>query len=136
MPKKLYHVKLTKTKELRLEKHVSQGQKTARSITRARILLLAHDQQTDEEIVEILGTSLATVHRVRKQYNEEGLDRVLQEKSRSGAPSKVDARVEAQLTMIACSKPPEGRKRWTLRLLAGKLVELELVDSIAPNTGS
>lgn len=134
MPKKLHCVNLTKNELSRLQDHVCQGKKSARSINRARILLLANGQKTDEEIAKILDVSLPTVHRVRKQYNEESLDSILCEKSRSGAPTKVDARLEAQLSMLACSDPPEGHKRWTLRLLAEKLVELELTDSIAPNT--
>ena len=134
MPRKLYPVNLKKTEKSQLNEYVNQGQKSARSINRARILLLSNDQNTDEEITEILGVSLPTVHRIRKRYNEKGLEGVLEDKARSGAPTKVDARVEAQLSMIACSDPPEGYKSWTLRLLANKLVEMELIDSIAPNT--
>ena len=131
MPKKLYCIKLKKAEKNRLKEYVTQGQKSARSINRARILLLSNDQKTDQEIANVLDTSLLTVHRVRKRYNEKGLEGVLEDKARSGAPTKVDARVEAQLSMIACSDPPEGRKRWTLRLLADKLVELELIDCIS-----
>ena len=131
MPKKLYHIELKKSEKVRLQEYVTQGQKSARAINRARILLLSNDQQTDEEITNVLGVSLPTVHRVRKRYNEDGLNSILQEKSRSGAPGKVDARLEAQLSMLACSEPPEGHNRWTLRLLADKLVELEFIDSIS-----
>lgn len=131
MAKKLYHIELTKSEKVRLQEYVTQGKKSARAINRVRILLLSNEQKTDEEIANVLGVSLPTVHRVRKRYNEEGLTSILEEKYRSGAPAKVDARVEAQLSMIACSEPPEGHSRWTLRLLADKLVELELVDSIS-----
>jgi transposase len=80
----------------------------------------------DEEIAETLGISLATVYRIRKGYHQEGLARIFKEKPRSGAPSKVDGRLEAQLTTLACSDPPEGYAHWTHRLLADKLVSLEL----------
>jgi len=67
----------------------------------------------------------------KKRYFEGGLDFALHEKARSGAPLKMDGRIEAQLTLLACSDPPEGRSRWTVRLLADKLVEMEVVDSIS-----
>lgn len=134
MPKRLYHVKLKKTEKKKLKSYVNQGQKSARSITRARILLLADQQKSDEEISKTLGVSLKTIYRIRKGYRQGDLDSILQERSRSGAPIKIDARVEATLTLLACSNPPEGRKRWTLRLLADKLVSLQLIDSISPNT--
>jgi transposase len=78
---------------------------------------------TDDEIAETLGVGLATVYRVRKRYHAFGWEKALQETPRSGAPSKIDGRVEATLTMLACSDPPEGCGRWTLQLLAQKLVE-------------
>lgn len=131
MSKKLYHIELKKSERIRLQEYVRQGQRSARAINRVRILLLSDEQKTDEEIANVLEVSILTVQRVRKSYNEEGLTSILKEKSRSGAPAKIDARVEAQLSMIACSEPPEGRSRWTLRLLADKLVKLELVDSIS-----
>lgn len=74
---------------------------------------------------------MATVYRVRKRYHEVGLSEALAEKLRSGAPSKIDGRAEATLTMLACSDPPKGYGRWTLQLLADKLVELEVIDSIS-----
>ena len=69
--------------------------------------------------------------RIRKRYCESGLDSALHEKARSGAPPKIDGRIEAQLVLLACSEPPDGRSRWTVRLLADKLVEMEVVESFS-----
>lgn len=114
-----------------LNLYLRRGKSSARSLTRARILLLADEGRLDEEIVEVLKVSRTTVNRIRKRYCEGGLEFALHEKTRSGAPPKIDGRVEAKLTLLACSEPPEGRSKWTLRLLADKLVELEAVDSIS-----
>lgn len=114
-----------------LHQYLRRGRSSARSLTRARILLLADEGRSDEEIIEALKVSRTTVNRIRKRYCQGGLDFALHEKPRSGAPPKIDGRIEAQLTLLACSDPPEGRSRWTLRLLADKLVELESVDSIS-----
>ena len=71
---------------------------------------------------------------MRKNYHEHGLEKALQEKVRSGAPSKIDGRLEATLTMLACSTPSEGSARWTLRLLTDKLIELKAIDAISIET--
>ena len=107
------------------------GKSSARSQTRARILLLADEGRDDDEITDILKVSKSTVSRIKKRYCDGGLDFALNEKPRSGAPLKMDGRIEAQLTLLACSDPPEGRSKWTVRLLADKLVEMEVVDSIS-----
>lgn len=131
MRKKVYQVNLTEPEREQLLQDINQGKKSARSLTRARVLLLAHEQWIDEAITKALKVSMATVARVRKRYCQEGLEAALLDKPRSGAPPKVNSRLEAQLSALACSEPPEGQARWTLRLLADKLVELELVDSIS-----
>jgi transposase len=131
MPKKNYYLTLSDEEYIRLRQHVRDGRKSARTINRARILLLSDEQVSDEEICQQLDVGRTTVYRVRQKYHEGGLALALQEKPRSGAPSKIDGRLEATLTMLACSDPPEGYGRWTLQLLADKLVDLEIVDSIA-----
>jgi len=131
MPKKLYEIKLKKAERTRLKNYVKSGQKSARAIIRARILLLSNEGKTADEIMSALGTSRPTISRIRKRYVEEGLEFILKEKPRSGKPSKIDSRLETQLATIACSEPPKGISKWTLQLLANKLVELELVDSIS-----
>lgn len=131
MPEKIYPIKLSEAERQQLQKYVKQGKKSARAMNRARILLLADEQQTDEEITKVLGVNRTTIYRVRKEYRAVGVNKALEEKPRSGAPVKIDGRVEATLTMLACSEPPEGYGRWTLQLLADKLVELEVVESIS-----
>lgn len=129
--KKLYSVRLKEEEREELSQYLRRGKSSARSLTRARILLLADEERPDEEIAEALKISKSTANRIRKRYCEGGLKFALHEKARSGAPSKIDSRVEAQLSLLACSEPPGGRSKWTLRLLADRLVELEVVDSIS-----
>jgi putative transposase len=129
--KTIFIVRLKTRDREDLNRYLRRGKSSARSLTRARILLLADEGHSDKEIVEALKVSRTTVNRIRKRYCEGSLESALHEKTRSGAPPKIDGRVEAQLTLLACSEPPEGRSKWTLRLLADKLVELEVVDSIS-----
>jgi transposase len=129
--KRVYVVDLTEEEKDLLIRFLRKGKSSARSQTRARILLLSDDGLEDDEIVETLKVSKSTVSRIRKRYFEVGLDFALNEKPRSGAPKKIDGRVEAQLTLLACSDPPDGRSRWTVKLLTDRLVELGFVDSIS-----
>jgi transposase len=129
--KKLNIVHLNEQEREELRQYLRKGKSSARSLTRARILLLADDERDDEEIAETLKVSKSTIIRIRTRYCEGGLDSALHEKARSGAPSKIDGRIEAELTLLACSDPPDGRSKWTVRLLADKLVEIEVVDSIS-----
>ena len=129
--KRVHVVKLKEEERDELMQFLRKGKSSARSQTRARILLLSDEGLEDDEIAETLKVSKSTVSRIRKRYCEGGLDLALREKPRSGAPKKMDGRVEAQLTLLACSDPPEGRSRWTIRLLTDRLVELEVVDSIS-----
>ena len=110
-------------------------------LTRARILLKADQQErgpawTDAEIADALEVALKTVFNIRRRWVEDGLESAL-ERKRQGDPSKprkLDGKVEAKLVATCCGPPPKGRAKWTLRLLAAKLVELEAVDSISPET--
>jgi len=129
--KKIYCVRLKEDEREELSQYLRRGKSSARSLTRARILILADEGRPDDEIAEALKVSKSTANRIRKRYCEVGLEFALHEKARSGAPSKIDGRLEAQLTLLACSDPPEGRSKWTLRLLADRLVQLEVVDSIS-----
>jgi len=98
-------------------------------------LLLAErsgdQRRTDWQVAQAVLTSAATVKRTRRRFLEEGLDAALSEKPRPGRPPKITGEIEAQLTVLACSQPPEGHARWTLRLLANQLVELGYLDSIS-----
>ena len=108
MSQKIYSIKLDQADRQQLWNYVKQGERASRAITRARILLLADEQMSDEEIGTVLGVSRTTVYRVRKGYRKSGLKNALHDKLRSGAPSRIDGRVEATLSRLACSDPPEG----------------------------
>jgi transposase len=129
--KTIFVVNLTKEDREYLNQFIRRGKAPARSLTRARILLMADEGYSNKEIAEILKTTRPTVNRIRKRYFQEGLDSAINDKPRSGAPPKIDGRIEAQVTLLACSEPPEGRSAWTLQLLADKLVELNAIDSIS-----
>jgi len=120
---------------------VSAGVAAARKLTHARVLLQA-DQSTDgpgwtdERIGEALGVTPRTIEQIRRRFVEEGLEASLEPKKRPCPPVErmLDGAKEAKLVAVCCSKPPEGRRRWTLRLLADRLVELNIVDSICYET--
>lgn len=134
MPKKLYHVNFTQTEREQLETYVTQGKKPARSINRARILLLADANHSDTEITETLGICRQYVCKIRKQYvdgKHTNILHLLTEKPRPGQPMKVDSRVESHIATIACSDSPTGTQRWTLQMIADRLVELNIVDAIS-----
>jgi putative transposase len=134
MPKRRRKVHLTKPQRAELETFVAHGKKSAREINRARVLLLAEEEKSDRDIARLLGLSRGTVYNVRRKYQAKArrpLEEVLHDAPRSGRPIKLDSRVEAKATMIACSDPPEGRGRWTLHLIADKLVTLGATDSIS-----
>ena len=130
--KKLHIVRLKEEDREELKRYLRKGKSPARSLTRARILLLADEGLEDCQITEALKVSKSTVSRIRTRYCDGGLACALHEKPRSGAPPKIDGRTEAQLTLLACSEPPDGRSKWTVRLLADKLVEMEVIESISP----
>jgi len=132
--KRLHEVSLKEGEREELESFIRKGKASARSLTRARILLLADEGRSDKEIVDVLKVCRGTVRNTRDKYWKGGLDCALNEKPRSGAPPKIDGRVEAELTLLACSDPPEGRSRWTIMLLRDKLVEMGVVDSISHMT--
>lgn len=132
--KKLYNVKLNNKQRRQLKTLLSKGKHSARELIRARILLLADIGYGDEEIANTIDISISTVQRVRQRFFEEGLEKALKEKPRSGQPPKFTGKQKAKITAIACSTPPEGHSRWSLRLLADRIVELDIVDSISYRT--
>ncbi len=136
MPAKKYRVFLNGKERKYLRKLVNTGTDKARKLTRARILLLTDESPSgpcnkDKEIMDSLGVCAGTVAVTRERFVEEGIQGALNAKPRSGRPREFTGREEAKLTLIACSEPPEGRNRWSVRLLADKMVELEVVDSIS-----
>jgi transposase len=133
LPKKKYIVDLTNDEREELLQLIKRGKPSARKVNRARILLKANEGLTDDQIAAALNTGVATVERTGKRFVEENLG-ALNERRRSGQPPRLNGKQQAHLIAVACSKPPEGRERWTLRLLADQVVELGLADSIARET--
>ncbi|WP_422931909.1 IS630 family transposase [Singulisphaera sp. PoT] len=138
---KKYKVTLGSEERQALHDLIAAGRAAARKLTHARILLKADAAEggpawPDGRIAEALEVSDATVERVRQRFVERGLEAALDHKRRErpAREPKLDGRAEARLIALACSAPPEGRKSWTMRLPADKLVELEVVDSISDET--
>lgn len=132
-------VRLSAQQRRTLENFVRTGTRSAALRRRAQILLKADadgpDVWTDERIAEAFDTTRMTARRVRQQFVAEGLDATLHRKRPTGRQyRKLDGRQEAQLVALACSKAPEGHARWTMVLLADRLVEMKVIDSIDPAT--
>jgi transposase len=138
MGRNKYIVRLTPEERSELEKLVSTGKANARKITHARILLKVDadgPNWSDEKVQEALDVGTATVERIRKAFVEVDLESSLNRKRRSRTTErKLDGEQEAHLIALACSPSPEGHKRWTLRLLSDKMVELEYVDTLSYET--
>ena len=124
-------VKLTKNEIGSLKTLLTRGATSARTITRARILDLLHRRESPSAIATTLQVTPQTVFNVRARYLRAGLDSALCDRPRAGRPIRIDGKQRAQLTALACSTPPEGRARWTLRLLADKVVELGYCDHLS-----
>jgi transposase len=129
------HVELTAEQRTELEQLIRTGDAPARTNTRARILLLSDRSQgqkrRDQEVADAVMCSLSTVINVRRRFLTCGLKSALYDKGWPGAKPKFTGEVEAQLTMLACSEAPDGAARWTLRLLAERMIELGYVDYIS-----
>lgn len=136
---KRYTVRLTVEERESLEALVSKGRASARKIGHARVLLKVDvdgPNWTDQQTAEAFEIRANTVRDIRRRFVEDGLDAALERKRReeSPTPRKLDGAGEARLIALACGDPPEGRARWTLRLLAGQMVELAIVDGISHET--
>jgi transposase len=129
-----YAVTLSDEERTHLRALLRRGTASARRLTRARILLTADEDRTDGEVAETVGVGLATVHRIRQRCVEEGLEAALGERRRKGAPPKFTAKQHAHVIALACSSPPAGHARWTLRLLADRVVELGVVERCSYET--
>jgi transposase len=134
MSKKMFIVSLSDEDRQALQLYVNTGIHAARSINRARILLLADTGLSDPSIAKRVGVCKATVFNMRRRYCTTGLKTALDEKKRPGSPRHFTGRDEANLTVLACSNPPTGAQRWTVRLLADKLIELGTVETISHMT--
>jgi len=131
---KLYRVELTDEERAYLRELVSRGKVSARKVTRAHLLLCADEGKVDTAIAEALHVHVGTVERTRKRFVAGGLEQALNDRPRPGARPKMDGKQEAYLVALACSQPPEGREHWTMQLLADRLVQLKVVDSISDET--
>ena len=137
MRKKTWRVTLTDAERTTLHELIAGGEAPSRKLTHARILLKADESSggpgwSDRAITEALEISPPTVGRVRKRFVMEGLDTALNHRPpKAHRPPKLDGRQEAHLIALACSEPPTGHARWTLRLLADKMVELEYIDYVS-----
>ena len=131
MQKWKWIVDLSDEQRRELRSLVHKGKSSARRITRARVLLLAAEDRTDDEVAVALHTSRSTVERIRRRFVEHGLEAALSERPRPGAVTKLDERGQATLIALACSNPPEGRTSWTMQLLADELVVRRVVPAIS-----
>ena len=131
---KKYVVELSQAERAELEALTRKGKASVRRLKRALILLATDDGDVDDEIAAKVRVHRTTVEEIRKRFVEEGLDAALSERPRPGKAPLLDGRQEAYLIALACSEAPAGRSEWTLKLLAGRLVELEIVESISRET--
>jgi transposase len=138
--KKKYPVILSDTERDESKRLIATGTAPARKLTHARILLKADESAegagwVDEKVADAVEVSQPTVARVRKQYFEEGLEAALNRRPPNRHyHRKLDGEQEARLVALACSQPPEGHARWSLRMLADRLVELEIVEEVSYQT--
>ena len=131
---KKYIVDLSLEEREQLLELIRKGRPSARKVKRANILLLSDAGKTDAKIVESLHTSLSTVERTRRKLVEGGLEFALNERQRPGRKPVLDAKAEAVLATLSQSEPPEGHKRWSLRLLTSRLLELDVVETVSRET--
>lgn len=134
MPGKRYKVELCQDERSELEGLTRKGQVSARKMKRAQILLKAAEGWRDADIAAALDTGQSTVERIRRRFVEGGLARALNEDARPGQKRRLDGRAEAHLIALVCCERPDSQARWSVRLLADKLVELGVVDSVSYET--
>lgn len=126
-------VKLSARDKEYLQGILSKGKHSARKLKRARMLLLLSEGSVAKEVADKAGAGVSTVYKIWNRYFEEGknVKKAIREKPRSGQPPKLTDTVKAHVTAIACSRPPEGRSQWNLRMIADKVVELGYVEDIS-----
>jgi transposase len=129
-----YRVELSEEHRVRLLLLIRQGRASARVVRRAHTLLQASEGAFDHQIASALHVNRVTVQRTRERFCEGGLEAALYESPRPGSEPKLDGKAEAFLVALACSEAPEGRERWSMQMLADKIVELGLVEEISDET--
>lgn len=136
---KKYHIRLTDEERKKLKEMVTRGREAAYKIRHANILLTADTSGPawgDEKIAQAFSVSVSTIERIRQRFVKQGMDNALVRKKQAypSNPPRFDGAAEARLIALSCSKPPEGYSRWSLKLLADKAVELEIVDRVSYET--
>lgn len=140
MPAKIYRVTLTSEERAELTAFVSKGKGNVRRLRRARILLMADENQPegawkDADIAKALSAHVRTVERTREKCVEQGIEAALNHTRPKKTRSKVlDGAAEARLAQLACTEPPDGHERWTMQMLADRLIELEVVETVSRET--
>lgn len=134
MRTKKWKVQLTEEERQKLREMLAKGTHNSRVLNRARVLLMAHENRYDQEVAEVVGVTVTTVANIRRRYAQDGLEAALHDRPHPRRPPRLDGHQEAYLIALVQSAPPEGRQRWTLRLLADRLVELGVVDGVCPET--
>ena len=129
-----YLVDLTETEQVYLLKLIQKGKPSARKVARAQVLLHAAEEATDDDIAQALHLGVSTVHRTRQRFVDEGLMPALHERPRPGKRLALTGKQAAFLVALACSTPPAGYCRWTMQLLADRLIELQQVEAISHDT--
>lgn len=132
--RKKYVVRLSDDERSQLRALLRKGTLSARTLTRAQVLLLADEGQTDQQIAANIHVGTTTVERLRRRYTAEGLPAALHERPRPGSTPKLDGKQEALLVALACSEPPQDRTSWTMQLLADRLVAIGAVETISDET--
>jgi transposase len=131
---KKYLVELTQAERLELESLIRRGRQSVRKVKRALVLLAVDDGDKDEVVAEKVRVSAGTVARIRQRFVEEGLEAALSERPRPGKAPLLGGAQQAHLLALACSPVPTGHAKWTVRLLADRLVELDLVEAVSHQT--
>jgi transposase len=132
MPK--HQVHLSQPQRQQLLELTRKGKVAVRTFKRAQILLLTDEGYKDTEIAERVGVNVTTIERTRQKFVKDGLETALNEQQRTGRPCKLDGKAEALLVATACSHAPGGRSEWTMQLLAERLVELKIVETLSDET--
>jgi hypothetical protein len=131
---KRYRVELSDDERSDLEAMLRRGRASARRLMRARVLLSAAENRFDRETAAAVRCGERTVQRIRQRFVEGGLEYALSERPRPGAELLLDGRAEAHLLALSCSTPPAGRAKWSMRLLADRLVQAKVVDAVSDET--
>lgn len=129
MPAIKYIIDLSAEEREQLREITRRGRSPARKLKRAMILLKADEGIGDEQVAQMVDVGLATVGRIR--FVEEGLEMALSERPRSGRPIEIGGKQQAHIIALACSEPPQGHARWSMRLLAERAIELQIVESVS-----